>query len=713
MMAQMVRTKRQIAVENVTEKTHATPSLSIQQPASSSLMPYKRLIPLNDAAYYDVQDVVRELRRVFDICHGCRRCFNLCTLFPRLFDLLDDPAIDGDIDNLSDAQIISVLPECTLCDMCFMVKCPYVPPHPWHVDLPRLILRWRACGHHKTSLQALDSSARQATQNQWERWVDGTLARMDLIGKIGAYMAPVSNFLLKLGWFRLMGQWLAGLSSSADMPPFATKYWWRRRRPLHSAFYPSDKDAVDNALTSGDCARQSCQDQSQSSVTPHKHCAYVLRGKPDGYVKRSPSQDQQAAHQSDQEGAASNALMDTIVSAVDDCIPKEESEQFCKNLDEVTGHVFDQACPCACGDRSSCQCVSKCHTDTTASPCLNDKGLLCAQKSDCFQGGPSDNTELDGNQLTPAIVAWSPPMPRSQGHAYGKEVWLYTTCFHHYYESELMRNACDILAYWGVRVHQVYPGCCGMPLWEQGRVHQVADQARRLAPALAKCGGPIVPATPSCAFMLRQEWPSVCPDDMHVRYVAEKTVDLCEYLTEICPGGGSLPAGVSVHSACHVRAQNRGHAGHRLLQKWSGQSLPLIDRCSGHGGLWGYKHKHFSNAMVMARPVVQQADRGRAEGNPDNQACGQICGQGRCERPKGTCMRGQGSFSDHQDTSFASMTLPRVWPSRAAILATECPLAARHLRQQALALGLENFFVAHPVMLLAHSLRAKARLPWV
>jgi glycerol-3-phosphate dehydrogenase subunit C len=37
-----------------------------------------------------------------------------------------------------------VVDQCYLCDMCFMTKCPYVPPHPWNVDFPHLMLRAKA-----------------------------------------------------------------------------------------------------------------------------------------------------------------------------------------------------------------------------------------------------------------------------------------------------------------------------------------------------------------------------------------------------------------------------------------------------------------------------------------------------------------------------------------------------------------------------------------
>src|SRR5262245_1568570 len=83
-----------------------------------------------------VSDAARpyqELRSVFDICHGCRRCFNLCDSFPRLFDLVD-AAGDAEVHGIDSRDFGKVVDACTLCDLCFMTKCPYVPPHEWDLD---------------------------------------------------------------------------------------------------------------------------------------------------------------------------------------------------------------------------------------------------------------------------------------------------------------------------------------------------------------------------------------------------------------------------------------------------------------------------------------------------------------------------------------------------------------------------------------------------
>jgi Fe-S oxidoreductase len=93
--------------------------------------------------FYDQAKVEKELERIFDICHGCRRCVNLCTAFPTLFDLVDEsPTME--VDGVKKSDYGKVVDQCYLCDMCYMTKCPYVPPHPWNVDFPHVMLRAKA-----------------------------------------------------------------------------------------------------------------------------------------------------------------------------------------------------------------------------------------------------------------------------------------------------------------------------------------------------------------------------------------------------------------------------------------------------------------------------------------------------------------------------------------------------------------------------------------
>src|SRR5947207_8553511 len=88
--------------------------------------------------YADEADLRGEMTRVYDLCHGCRMCFNLCPSFPTMFDLID--AKDQVVESLTEQEQDQVVDECYQCKLCF-VKCPYIPPHEWMLDFPRLMLR--------------------------------------------------------------------------------------------------------------------------------------------------------------------------------------------------------------------------------------------------------------------------------------------------------------------------------------------------------------------------------------------------------------------------------------------------------------------------------------------------------------------------------------------------------------------------------------------
>ena len=105
--------------------------------------PTRHPIDWQSPEYGDEPKIVAEMDRIFEICHGCRRCFNLCDAFPRLFDLIDNSQT-GEVDGVAVADYRNVADACTLCDMCFMTKCPYVPPHEFNVDFPHVMLRYRA-----------------------------------------------------------------------------------------------------------------------------------------------------------------------------------------------------------------------------------------------------------------------------------------------------------------------------------------------------------------------------------------------------------------------------------------------------------------------------------------------------------------------------------------------------------------------------------------
>ncbi len=106
-------------------------------------------------AFYDEESLFKELERVYDICHGCRRCFNLCNSFPTLFDAIDE-SDTMELDGVERTVYWDVVDHCYLCDMCYMSKCPYVPPHPWNIDFPHLMLRAKAARYRKDGASARD-----------------------------------------------------------------------------------------------------------------------------------------------------------------------------------------------------------------------------------------------------------------------------------------------------------------------------------------------------------------------------------------------------------------------------------------------------------------------------------------------------------------------------------------------------------------------------
>jgi len=168
--------------------------------------PTRHPIAWKDDAFYDEAQLDEELRRVFDICHGCRRCFNLCDSFPKLFDLVDDSEKE-EVEFLDSADFKPIVDACTLCDMCFMVKCPYVPPHDFQLDFPHLMLRYRAVEHKKGETKFLDKE----------------LAKMGRNGALGTALSDVANWATKEGneLTRPIMEAVTGIDQRAHLPKFA------------------------------------------------------------------------------------------------------------------------------------------------------------------------------------------------------------------------------------------------------------------------------------------------------------------------------------------------------------------------------------------------------------------------------------------------------------------------------------------------------------
>jgi len=165
--------------------------------------------------FYDQAALLAELERVFDICHGCRRCFNLCNAFPTLFDLID--ASDSmELDGVAKSDYWKVVEHCYLCDMCFMTKCPYVPPHEWNVDFPHLMLRAKAVGNRSGKIRARDR----------------VLSATDTVGRLAGIpvAAPVVNAANKLRPARVVLEKALGVHRDARVPEYHSATLRKRLR---------------------------------------------------------------------------------------------------------------------------------------------------------------------------------------------------------------------------------------------------------------------------------------------------------------------------------------------------------------------------------------------------------------------------------------------------------------------------------------------------
>jgi Fe-S oxidoreductase len=170
--------------------------------------PTRHPVDWRNPEYYDRASVEKELERIFDICHGCRRCVSLCNTFPTLFDLIDESKT-GEIDGVAKSDYAKVVDQCYLCDVCYMVKCPYVPPHPWNVDFPHLMLRAKARKYllGETTLR------------------DRVLTSTDRLGKLATIPIVVQgvNKAAKTRFVRKAMERVVGVHADRRLPPYAAK----------------------------------------------------------------------------------------------------------------------------------------------------------------------------------------------------------------------------------------------------------------------------------------------------------------------------------------------------------------------------------------------------------------------------------------------------------------------------------------------------------
>ncbi|HGG61222.1 MAG TPA: Fe-S oxidoreductase, partial [Gammaproteobacteria bacterium] len=167
--------------------------------------PTRHPVDWKNPEFHNEEACFKELERVFDICHGCRRCVSLCQSFPTLFDLVDESET-MEVDGVAREDYWKVVNQCYLCDLCYMTKCPYVPPHEWNVDYPHLMLRAKAIKFKKGDV----------------KFRDKVLTSTDAVGKLAGI--PVVNGIVnganRNAGFRKMLDKSFGVHPDAVVPEY-------------------------------------------------------------------------------------------------------------------------------------------------------------------------------------------------------------------------------------------------------------------------------------------------------------------------------------------------------------------------------------------------------------------------------------------------------------------------------------------------------------
>ncbi len=195
--------------------------------------PTRHPIDWKNDAFWNEQGLFAELERVFDICHGCRRCVSLCNAFPTLFDLVDESET-MEVDGVAKEDYWKVVDHCYLCDLCFLTKCPYVPPHEWDVDFPHLMLRAKAVHFRK----------------QGTSFRNKLLSSTDTVGKLAGIPVVVQavNAVNRSSGFREILEAEFGIAKDARLPKYHSDTLHKQFRPVDGKPEPTEETTGKVAL---------------------------------------------------------------------------------------------------------------------------------------------------------------------------------------------------------------------------------------------------------------------------------------------------------------------------------------------------------------------------------------------------------------------------------------------------------------------------------
>ncbi len=183
--------------------------------------PTRHPVAWREPDFLNEGSLFKELERVFDICHGCRRCFSLCNSFPTLFNAIDESS-SGELDSVDKKIYWQVVDHCYLCDLCYMTKCPYVPPHPWNLDFPHLMLRAKAFKFQQGDVHLRDK----------------VLSATDTVGNIAGIpvIAEVVNAVTRSKLGRTLLDKTLGVHPKAPIPEYHSNTYRKRHARKSTKF---------------------------------------------------------------------------------------------------------------------------------------------------------------------------------------------------------------------------------------------------------------------------------------------------------------------------------------------------------------------------------------------------------------------------------------------------------------------------------------------
>ncbi|MFO0775561.1 MAG: heterodisulfide reductase-related iron-sulfur binding cluster [Nitrospiraceae bacterium] len=213
----------------------------------------------------DPASLEAETLRIYDICDGCRRCFNLCPSFNTLLNAIDDH--ESDVHKLTPAEHHRIVDECYYCKLCYN-HCPYTPPHQYALDFPRLMVAWkqRLAGERGVSFR------------------DRLLTKTDLLGAVHSRIAGLFNWAMGQAWARKMIERVLGVHAERHVLAYQsetlTRWWARRSKPASAAATPPKRKVAlfasclvnYQATDVGKATVQVLEKNGVEVVLPSQHC---------------------------------------------------------------------------------------------------------------------------------------------------------------------------------------------------------------------------------------------------------------------------------------------------------------------------------------------------------------------------------------------------------------------------------------------------------